>query len=73
MELGQARHLEAVYFPLVSGYLITHHRGKEISISAVCFMRSPQCQAAVSKQQPLPSEQLWQAWPWVLQARVPWR
>lgn len=34
----------------VSGYLIIHYQEKEISISAVCFMRSLQCQTPVSKQ-----------------------
>lgn len=39
--VGQARHLEAVSFQLVSGYLIIHCPEKGISISVVCFMRSP--------------------------------
>lgn len=46
---------------LVSRYLIIHRGGKGISVSAVCFMRSPQCPAAVSKQHLLPSQQSWQA------------
>ena len=57
-EDGQARHLEAVSFQLVSGYLIIHYRERGISISVICFMRSPPCQAAVSKATPTS-----QGWP----------
>lgn len=69
----RARHLEAVSSPRVPGYLIIHHGEKGISISAVCFMRSPRCPAAVSKQHRLPSQQSWQRGlgPW--RGGVPWR
>lgn len=55
-EDGQARHLEAVSFQLVSGYLIIHYRERGISISVICFMRSPRAKLLFPKQPPLPRD-----------------
>lgn len=68
MEGGQAGHLEAVSFPLVSGYLIIHHGEKGISclfyeitpVPSYCFQATSQL-IALAGQVPHGEDSAWES------------